>query len=127
MSETSRTGTRQHRCPGLRGQEGLVGEQDCACGACERVSAPATYPRAEWAKREAMARLREQHGMNAAPGLPELAYSPSTAAVGWRWNWGAEPHEPFRVFNVNYPMYGRSDEVTDWVSVGIARPDRRKS
>lgn len=47
----------------------------------------------------------------------EYAFSPSTFAVGMR-NW---PGEPFRVFNVNYPMYGKSDQVQDWVSVGQVR------
>jgi hypothetical protein len=64
----------------------------------------------KWAKREAKARLRDSCAINDA----EFAYSPTTSAVGIRW----ESSEPFRVFNVNYPMYRRSDEVADWVSVG---------
>jgi hypothetical protein len=40
--------------------------------------------------------------------------------VGIRWyaeNTDGTPHM-FRVFNVNYPMYGKSEFVSDWVSVG---------
>lgn len=62
------------------------------------------------AKAEAKARLRDNHKINDA----EFAYSPSTQAVGMRWR----EDTYFRVFNVCYPMYGRSDEVTDWHPVG---------
>lgn len=62
------------------------------------------------AKREAKARLRDNRRINDA----EFAYSPSTCAVGIRWN----ESEIFRVFNVHYPMYRKSELVVDWVSVG---------
>jgi hypothetical protein len=62
------------------------------------------------ARREALARLRDNRRINDA----EFAYSPSTGAVGIRWRMDTI----FRVFNVHYPMYKRSEEVTDWVSVG---------
>lgn len=73
------------------------------------------------ARREATSVLRAQDGLNAEPGLMELAYSPLTGAVGMRWVWDGEPDGSFRVFNTRYPMYGRSEDVSDWVSVGIAR------
>ena len=62
------------------------------------------------AKREAVARLRDNRRINEL----EFAYSPSTLAVGCRW----DDCFPFRVFNTGYPMYQRSEEVQDWVSVG---------
>lgn len=65
---------------------------------------------AENAKREAMAALRDNRRINNC----EFAYSPSTFAVGIR-NWDGDT---FRVFNVKYPMYGKDEEVRDWVSVG---------
>ena len=65
---------------------------------------------ASQAEREALARLRENRRINDA----EFAYSPSTGAVGIRWF----EESIFRVFNVRYPMYGRSEDVRDWVSVG---------
>lgn len=65
---------------------------------------------AEEAKREAQSCLKDNERINDA----EFAYSPSTGAVGIRW-----PGDTyFRVFNVRYPMYGRSEEVKDWISVG---------
>lgn len=70
------------------------------------------------AEREAKARLRDNRRWNDC----EFAYSPSTGAVGCRWNDETETSESFhlqyRIFNVNYPMYGRGDDVHDWVSVG---------
>jgi len=69
------------------------------------------------ARREALARKRDQGGLNYDETM-EFAYSPSTFAVGCR----HDPETQFRVFNLHYPMYGRNDEVTDWVSVGVARP-----
>ena len=62
------------------------------------------------ARAEARRRLSWDRKLNSL----EWAYSPSTGAVGERW----EDGNPFRICNVNYPMYGRADEVTDWVSVG---------
>ena len=49
----------------------------------------------------------------------EYAYSPAHFTVGIR-NTDALDNADgnFRIFNINYPMYGRDDEVTDWVSVG---------
>lgn len=68
------------------------------------------------AKREAIRRKRENSGLN-RDDTTEFAYSPSTGAVGIR-NWDGDV---FRVFNVDYPMYGKSAEVVDWVSVGVVR------
>jgi hypothetical protein len=65
---------------------------------------------AKQAMREALSRLRDNRRINNA----EFAYSPSTCAVGIRW----DESQIFLVFNVHYPMYRRSEEVTDWVSVG---------
>lgn len=62
------------------------------------------------ARREAIDRLNDNKCLNNA----EFAYSPLTSAVGIRF----DESEIFRVFNVNYPMYKRNEEVTDWVSVG---------
>ena len=62
------------------------------------------------AKQEAQARLRDNRRVNDA----EFAYSPKTGAVGIRW----DESQIFRVFNVHYPMYKRSEEVQDWISVG---------
>lgn len=62
------------------------------------------------ALREAKARLQDNRRINDA----EFAYSPSTQAVGMRWH----ESQMFRVFNTQYPMYKRSEEVVDWVSVG---------
>jgi hypothetical protein len=66
--------------------------------------------RGEWAKREATARFNDNKRLNDA----EFAYSPLTGAVGIRW----DESQSFRVFNTQYPMYRRSEEVKDWVSVG---------
>ena len=65
---------------------------------------------AEQAKREAIARLKDNRRINDA----EFAFSPATGAVGMRWC----EDTIFRVFNTHYPMYRRSEDVTDWVSVG---------
>ena len=65
---------------------------------------------ARQARIEAQARLRDNRRINDA----EFAYSPSTGAVGIRWS----IESLFRVFNVRYPMYGESEQVQDWVSVG---------
>ena len=73
---------------------------------------------AEQAKREALARLRDNQRINDA----EFAYSPSTGAVGMRW----DESQIFRVFNVNYPMYQQSESVTDWVSIGALRAAEAK-
>jgi len=62
------------------------------------------------AKREAESCLKDNMRINDA----EFAYSSSTGAVGIRWSGDTY----FRVFNVHYPMYGRSEEVSDWRSVG---------
>ena len=62
------------------------------------------------AQREAKAILNANRRINDA----EFAYSPTTGAVGIRW----DESQIFRVFNVHYPMYKRSEDVTDWVSVG---------
>ncbi len=72
-----------------------------------------------YGKREALRVLALNHGLNSDVTI-ELGYSPSTGAVGCRW----DPSKRFGVFNLNYPMHGRSDEVTDWVSVGCARPSK---
>jgi hypothetical protein len=61
-------------------------------------------------KQEAIRCLRDNQRINDA----EFAYSPKTGAVGIRWS----EDQIFRVFNIHYPMYGRNDEVNDWVSVG---------
>jgi hypothetical protein len=74
----------------------------CKLGALEFTSAQA--------KQEAISCLRDNRRINDA----EFAYSPSTGSVGIRWH----VESIFRVFNVRYPMYGQSEDVTDWVSVG---------
>lgn len=51
----------------------------------------------------------------------EHAYSPSTGAVGARAAEDAAHGWPFRVMNTCYPMYGRYEEVTDWVTVGWSK------
>ncbi len=83
---------------------------------------------AKQAKREALSTLRQQDRLNPPGNGCEHAYSPSTGAVGMR-NEGDtrgldDQLVPFRVFNVTYPMYRRSDEVTDWVSVGWSEPGK---
>ena len=65
---------------------------------------------AQTARREAIARLRDNRRINDA----EFGYSPTTGAVGIRW----DESSVFRVFNIHYPMYGKSEFVKDWVSVG---------
>lgn len=62
------------------------------------------------ARSEAKRRLQDNRKLNNA----EFAYSPSTQAVGVRW----DEDSIFRVFNISYPMYGKSEQVTDWISVG---------
>ena len=62
------------------------------------------------ARREAMQRLKDNRRINDA----EFGYSPMTGAVGIRW----DESSSFGVFNINYPMYGKSELVRDWVSVG---------
>ena len=82
------------------------------------------------ARREASARLHESHRLNVGPGQPEYAYTPSTGAIGVRFQDPTEPEwsarQVFRVFNIYYPMYGRSEQVRDWVSVGMAIPKVRR-
>lgn len=76
---------------------------------------------AKEACQRAMRRRRENNGLNNGERA-EFAYSPSTGAVGMRWtreDGTAEPNDPFRVFNYNDPMWGRSEFVTDWKSVGV--------
>lgn len=68
------------------------------------------------ARREAIRRRNDQRGLNDS----EYAYSPGTGAVGMRW----DEDSIFRVFNVNYPMYKRNEQVRDWVSVGTAEDPR---
>jgi hypothetical protein len=68
---------------------------------------------AKQAEREARSCLRDNQRINDA----EFAYSPSTGAVGIRWH----ESQLFRVFNIHYPMYGKNEDVTDWVSVGIGK------
>ena len=76
---------------------------------------------AQWAKREAMARLRDQHGLNRGH-VWESAYSPLHGTVGMRWSeYPGDDRQPFRVFNLNYPLHNASELVRDWVSVGRAR------
>lgn len=74
------------------------------------------------AKKEATARRNDGNGNNAIGGQSQWAYSPATGAVGMRS--AHEPESTFRIVNVNYPMYGRADEVKDWVSVGQDSPKR---
>ena len=76
---------------------------------------------ARQARNEARARLRGQNGLNGVGEGIEFAYSPSTFAVGMRWQF-EEGGSGFRVFNIYYPMHGRNDEVMDWVSVGMSTP-----
>jgi hypothetical protein len=70
----------------------------------------------DYGKQEAIRRRNDQDNNNAEEDM-EFAYSPSTGAVGCRLHGGAR----FGVFNVNYPMYGKSEMVADWISVGVAR------
>jgi len=81
----------------------------------------------------AVARLERSlnNFLNAPGSQQEYAYSPSTWAVGFRWQFWREagpdhPLYPFRICNIHYPMFGRANEVTDWVSVGDTLPKRRK-
>lgn len=79
------------------------------------------YKRVQAAKREARAVLRDSHGLNSGH-VAELAYSPAFGTFGMRWSAHVgDDSRPFRVFQTDWPMHGRSDEVTDWVSVGRAR------
>lgn len=52
----------------------------------------------------------------------EWAYSPKYNTVGMRW----DPTTSFRIINIYYPMFGQSDKVTDWVSVGVSLPKKAK-
>ena len=72
------------------------------------------------AKAEAEKRRRMNCGLN-FDDTTEFAYSPSTGALGIR-NFDTDE---YRVFNVNYPMYGRSSEVSDWVSVGVVTSKKK--
>ncbi len=74
---------------------------------------------AEQARREANGNRRSNDRLNALGGQDEHAYSPTTGAVGQR---EAGTDTPYRIRNVTYPMYGRADEVRDWVSVGTEKP-----
>jgi hypothetical protein len=51
----------------------------------------------------------------------ELAYSPEHNTVGCR----CDQESDFRIFNTEYPLYGHSERVTDWVSVGIVKSKKR--
>lgn len=77
---------------------------------------------AEEARWEAVQCRHEQSNLNVADSHGscfEYAYSPSTFTVGIRNTDALDNHDGnFRIFNINYPMCGRDDEVTDWVSVG---------
>lgn len=76
------------------------------------LAANPTFP----AKRVATQRRNLQDYCNLVEDF-EFAYSPSTGAVGIRNYEG----DTFRVFNEGYPMYGNSEQVKDWVSVGCSR------
>lgn len=71
------------------------------------------------AEREAKARKRDNDGLNALGGQSERAYSPTHNTVGLR---EAGSDDSFRIPNINYPMYGHAQRVTDWVSVGCEKP-----
>lgn len=76
------------------------------------------------AKAEAMSCRRDDNRLNTADCLIEFAYSPEHNTVGCRWREpGVEPGI-FRIFNVNYPLFGHNERVTDWVSVGVCLPLR---
>lgn len=84
-----------------------------------RIYIPGESPRT--ARGEARKRLSLQRECGIAGAGMEWAYSPSTGAVGMRWvESGEETPQPFRVPNVNYPMHGQSERVSDWVSVGVS-------
>lgn len=71
------------------------------------------------ARREALARKRDNNGLNVGTVL-ELAYSPTYQTVGCRWTEPATGWVSgrFQVFNLNYPLHGRCECIDDWVSVG---------
>lgn len=68
------------------------------------------------AKQLAISLRQRQTGKGLGP--VEYAYSVTYATVGQR-NYGTDV---YRICNIDYPMYGGSDQVTDWVSVGVANP-----
>lgn len=77
------------------------------------------------AKQEAIQRRDDQSFLNFADAEGscfEYAYSPSTFAVGIRSTNAKGEHDGiFRIFNIDYPMYGQDEKVTDWVSVGTEK------
>lgn len=77
------------------------------------------------AKQEAIQSREDQSFLNFADAEGscfEFAYSPSTFAVGIRSTNAKGEHDGnFRIFNINYPMYERDDEVKDWISVGTEK------
>lgn len=93
----------------------------------EKVRTAKPAERARLARNQARSALRLQHGLNPEDGSgwhgPEYAYSPSTGAVGMRW----EPDGTFKIDNIYYPHHGDNESVTDWVSVGCARPKRSRA
>ncbi len=80
------------------------------------------------AEREARARKRDNDRNNRGSFQMEVAYSPATLAVGMRWQDPCEPEwsevQSYAVWNIDYPMYGRADQVSDWISVGTTIPKR---
>lgn len=82
-----------------------------------RIYIPGESPRT--ARGEARKRLAMQRECGPNGSGMEWAYSPSTGAVGMRWV-DADPPQTFRVPNIHYPMFGLSEYVTDWVSVGAS-------
>ena len=73
---------------------------------------------------EAKARRRDNNGLNEGETI-QFAYSPHYNTVGCRW----DPATPFKVFNINYPLYRRCEIVDDWVALEPCtpkKPRRRK-
>lgn len=67
------------------------------------------------AQQEAEKRRNMNDGMNVPMRQSEWFFSPGYGTVGVRYY----PEDTIRIINVNYPHFGKAEEVQDWVSVGF--------
>lgn len=64
--------------------------------------------------REAKQFKKRNDGLNSDETM-EVAYSPEFCTVAMR----VDQKSDYTVFNVNYPMHGKSKLINDWISIGL--------
>ena len=77
-----------------------------------------------WANYEALRRRKDNARLNPLGQCIQFAYSPTFNTVGCKWE-DERPESGFRIFNVHYPMFGRSEEVNDWIALAPCLPKFR--